>query len=185
MKLVKSIVDPGHRLSVCVDVRGRHIGIRSDIIAKLGDKPASNAAQFVATQFLRITDDPALGATVGDIHDRSLPGHEGRKRGHLRLRHVWVVTDAALPGAAHLAVKDTESMKVLYRTIVHADREADVDRAFGIYQEVDNSILDPVDPDQGPFKLLGGVDEKIKTFRRSDRSIHRAPLWCTPFTLIF
>jgi hypothetical protein len=50
-----------------------------------------------------------------------------------------------------------------------------VDRAFGVDQEIENPFVDPIDPDQGPFKLLGSVDEEIEALGTFDSGIHGTP----------
>ena len=95
--------------------------------------------------------------------------------GHLGLGDIRVVANTALTGAAHVAVHDTEPVEGSRGAIVHIDGETYVDGTFGVDQEVDDPFLDTVDPSQGPFELLGSVNEKVETLDGFDRHIHHSP----------
>src|SRR5207248_2481441 len=64
--------DPGHRLSIGVQVRGRDVAFRTDQDRDLGGVPPRQALQLTQRELLRLADDAALGATVRDPDDGAL-----------------------------------------------------------------------------------------------------------------
>ena len=151
--------------------------MRSNVVAEFRNEAARDAAQLVAAQAFRVADDAALAAAVGNIDDGRLPGHECGQRRDLGLADVRVVADSSLAGAPHVAVQNAKSVKGLDGAVVHVNGKADVDRAFGVDQEVDNAFLDPVDPAQGSFELLSSVHKEVETLGLSYGHIHDAPRW--------
>ena len=65
MESVVRVVNPCHRLVVCVHVWPRDVRIRADVVTEFADKTTCNSAQLAGTQLFRVTDDAAFGPTVG------------------------------------------------------------------------------------------------------------------------
>ena len=73
------------------------------------------------------------------------------------------------------AVHHAEAMESPGGTVIHVDGEPHMNRTFGVNQEIYDPFLDPIDPGQGPFELLGSINEKVETLGGFGRHIHHSP----------
>ena len=114
--------DPGHGLSVGVDVRRWDIPLRADDGHDHGRKAARHTTNLIFGHLHRVAPHPTFGPAVGDIHHSTLPGHQGRQRSDLAEVHVRVITDAALARSSGTGVLDAVARENLDQAVVHHDR---------------------------------------------------------------
>src|SRR5436190_16839352 len=112
--------DPGHRLLVGVHVRSRDVFFRSDKIEQLCRVPTSHSLKFAHGHLLRVTNDPALGATERHIHNSALPGHPCRQGSHFIKIHVRRISNPTFCRTSCEIVLYSKSLKYLNATRVHA-----------------------------------------------------------------
>ena len=110
---------PGHGLLVGVHVGRGNILFRPDEVDDLRCVASGHALQLAPAHILWVADDPALGATEGDVDHRAFPGHPTGQRPHLVQAHVRRVADAALAGTAGNRVLHPEAGEHLHVAVVH------------------------------------------------------------------
>ena len=115
--------DPGHRLSVGVDVGSRDVAIGTDQQLDLGGVAARERLQLLRAHALRIADDAAFRPAVGDADDGALPRHPHRQRLDLVQGHRRVVADATLARTACRVVLHAVAREDLHDAVGHAHRE--------------------------------------------------------------
>ncbi len=61
------VEDPRHRLSIGIDVGGGDVGVWSNVVAQRGNEAPGDPALLVGGEVGRITGDPSLGSSKGDV----------------------------------------------------------------------------------------------------------------------
>ena len=168
--------DPGHRLAVRVHVRRGDVPLGPDDDADLGRVAAGQALELAQRELLGIDDDAALGAAVGDVDDRALPGHPHRQGLDLVEGHALVVADAALGRAAAQVVLDAIAGEDLDAAVVHLHREVDDQLAPRLAQDPAQAGIE-VQPLGRQVELLLGHLPRVD--RRAERLV-RSP-WSAVF----
>ena len=74
---------PGHGLLVGAEVGGGDVEIGADHEDDLGGVAAGEVLPLARRELARVAADAALGAAVGQAHERALPAHQHGERGHL------------------------------------------------------------------------------------------------------
>ena len=92
--------------------------------------------------FLGSTTTPPLAPPYGMLTQRALPAHPHRQRADLVERHVLVVADAALPGAAADVVLDAVPGEDLHVAVVHGDREVDGELALRDAEHTAHAVVE-------------------------------------------
>ena len=119
----KGVHDPGHDLGVGAHIRRRNVALRPDERADLGDIAAGHLFQLTLAELFGLDNHAALGAAVGQIHERALPGHPHGERAALVQRDVGVIAEAAFDGAFGGIVLDAKAGEHAHLAVVHLDRE--------------------------------------------------------------
>ena len=95
----------------------------------------------------------ALRASVGDVHDGRLPGHQLGKRAYLVEVHLGVEADPALVGTARPVVLHAVAGEDVHLAVAEAHRHLDLDLAVGGPQHGGNVV--------GQLESLGGDSEPV------------------------
>ena len=128
--------EPGHHLLVGAHVRRHHVGVRPDERNHFLHVAARQRFQFALRNGGEIDPDAALGAAIGQAHQRAFPAHPDRQR-----RDLADIDRRGKPGAA-LGRAEREVM--LYpvalehrdRAVVAMDRTGDDHRPLRQQQAV-------------------------------------------------
>ena len=135
--------DPGHRLTIRVDVRCRDVAIAADENRDLCREAARHVLELVQRELARIDDDAALGAAEGDVDHRALPGHPHRESLDLVERDVRVVADASFGGSAVDVVLHPITGEHARMAVVELDREMAGELALHFAKNVPQPWLEP------------------------------------------
>ena len=100
-------------------------------------------------ELARVDVHAALGAAVGDVHDRRLPGHQLGQRAHLVEVDLGVEADAALVGPARAVVLDAVAGEDVDLAVAEPDRDLNLDLAVGGAQHRGDVV--------GQVEPLGGL----------------------------
>src|SRR3989339_306793 len=133
--LRKLVHHPGHHLRGGVDIRGRHILLRADDPSDLVDVGPAQPLLFTLGHLLGVADHAALPAAQRQVEQGTLPGHPGGQRADGVYGLIGMETDSTLAGSLGVVVLDAESLEYLYRSVVHADRNRNVEFARGHPQD--------------------------------------------------
>ena len=79
------VVDPGHRLSIGVQVGCGDVGVRADVVSECADEPASDPPFFLDRELAGVAGHPALGTAERNARQGTFPCHPGGERHHLVL----------------------------------------------------------------------------------------------------
>ena len=123
--------DPGHDLGVGTHVGRGDVAFRADEEADLGGIAPGQPLQFAAAQLAGVDDHAALGAAVGQVHQRAFPRHPHGQRAAFVQRHLGVIADAALGRAFDGVVVHAKAGEHAHMTIVHAHGEMHDQLALG------------------------------------------------------
>ena len=126
--------DPGHRLGIGVDVRRGDVALGADEHLDLGRVATSQVLQLAAAELLGVDDNATLATAEGNAGDGALPGHPHRERLDLVDADVLVVADAALGRPTAEVVLNAETGEYTHASVIHLDREVDVQLAPGLTQ---------------------------------------------------
>ena len=165
MKLIVSVVDPGHGVFVGVDVRRRNIGVRPDIVAKFVDETPSDAPKLGLAQAFRIANHTALGPAEGHFHQGTFPSHQRGQSSDFFDRDVGMIANTALARAQHSIMQDPVAAKRLNRAIFHLDGKANRQCALRQLEEFDQASLQAAEMLMRALKLLLCNLEWIKILR--------------------
>src|SRR5262252_4650112 len=168
----KRVHDPGHYLCVRVYVGGWDVAIRTHEDGDLGREPPRHVLEFAESQLSRIDDDAAFGTTVGDVDDRTFPGHPHRQRFDLVQRHVRVEPDAPLGRTSGDVVLDAVAGENLDPPVVHLNREVAGELALDLAQDLAELRLQPADLRRRIELALGGAP-LVGLLPNLDRRGHR------------
>jgi hypothetical protein len=179
MQGVVGVVDPGHGLLVGVEVGRRDVRVGADVVAQFVHEAAGDAPELGLAEALGIAHHPAFGAAERHLHQRALPGHEGRQGGDLMLRHLGVIADAALAGPEHVVVQHPVALEGADRAVLHLDRKAHADGALGRLEKLDQAALETGQVGPRPAELLalnlegiGMLDRAFRCLIRFTVSVH-------------
>ncbi len=131
---------PGHGLLVGVHVRSGDILFRTDDLDDLGGEAAGHALQFAARHGLGIADDPALGATEGNVDHRALPGHPGGEGAHFVEVDLRGVANAALGRTARHGVLHPIAGEQFHAAIIHLNRNVYREFALGLAENLPQTL---------------------------------------------
>ena len=124
------------------DVGGRHVLQGADQLGDLAHPAAADLLLLAVGELAGIADHAALAAAQGDVDHGRLPGHPGGQGPHGVDGLMGVEADAALRGAAGVAVLDAEAAEDLHRAVVHADGDGEVEFADGVAQQVAGALVE-------------------------------------------
>ena len=116
---------PAHHLGGGVNIRGRHVLARADVLPHLPDPAAAQAFLLIDGKRGGVHDHAALAAAQRDIGHGALPGHPHREAAHGVEGLSRVEAYAALVGAARVVMLHAEAGEDFQRAIVHAHRDAE------------------------------------------------------------
>src|SRR5690606_17720122 len=116
----------------------------------------------------RVALDAALGAAVGHVDERRLPGNQAGEGANLVQIDVGVVAQAALEGAAGVVVLDAVAAEVADGTIIHLDDELHFELPFGGDQEFSISLGQAQQVESALYEQVGRLGGVIHR-RRAPR----------------
>ncbi len=126
---------PGHGLAVGADVGRGDVKIGADVAAEREEEAAGDALELGLGEVAGVALHAALAATVGEPHQRALPGHHGGERLAVIEGDIFVVADAALEGPQDVRVLDAVALEEADVAVIHAHREVDDDLVLGLRQD--------------------------------------------------
>jgi len=112
-----------------INIGGRYVGLFADIVADGADIGPAEALQFGQGHLFGIADDAALGAAQGYVDHGCLPRHPCCQGADGVDGLVGVEAQAAFRRPSRIVVLDPEAVKDLGATVVHLDRQRDVEFA--------------------------------------------------------
>ena len=98
------VKDPRHGLLVGVNIRGRDVLERPDVVRNGPDVSARHQFEIMPGELQGIDNNAALGAAEGDVHDRTLESHQERELAGMLRAHLGMEANAALGRSACVVV---------------------------------------------------------------------------------
>ncbi len=153
------------------DVRSGDVLQGADVAGDLADPAAADLFLLTVGELAGVADHAALAAAQGDVNHGGLPGHPGGQGAHGVDGLVGVEADAALRGAAGIAVLHAEALEHLDGPVVHAHGDVEVELPGGGAQEVAATLVQA--------QLLGhGIELLLGHFERVEGFLgHKATPW--------
>jgi len=127
--------DPGHDLRVGVHIGCRDVALAAQDGQDHRGEAAGHALDLALGHAGRVDLDAALGAAIGDVNHRALPGHHGRQGLDLVEVDIRMIADATLAGATHRRVLHAIALEDLDRAVIHLDRDGHGQFALGLTQD--------------------------------------------------
>ena len=152
-----SIHNPGHDLGVGIHIRCRNIPLRTEQNTDLSGKTPRQTLKLTQRELTWFNDNTTLRPTVGNIDQRTLPGHPHREGTHLVDVDTGVVADPTLDWATTQVVLNTVAGKNFYRAIIEFDGKVDRQLALGYTQDRVYAISEPEQFGSGVELLLGDL----------------------------
>ena len=115
--------DPGHRLLIGAEIRGRDVEIGPDEKDDLGGVAPREGLALPEGERTGVAANAALGASVGQAHEGALPAHQHGQGRHLAEVDVEIVAETALGGPERGVVMDPISHEHFGLARVHSDRD--------------------------------------------------------------
>ena len=104
---------------------GRYIRVGADKVLDILDVAAGQPVQLAGGKLPWVHLDPALSASIWQVHQSGLPGHERGQGPHFFEAGFRMVADPAIVGAAGGVMLHSEAVEHPYLAVVHADRHLD------------------------------------------------------------
>jgi hypothetical protein len=134
---------PAHHLRRGAYIRRRDVGAWADVLPHLVDPAAAQPLLLGDGQRRGVDDDAALAAAEWDVGDRALPRHPRGEGAHGVDRLVRRPADAALGGAAGVAVLHAEAVEHAQGAVVHAHGDAEVELPQGPAEYRADALVEP------------------------------------------
>mmetsp|Transcript_3025 Transcript_3025/g.8244 ORF Transcript_3025/g.8244 Transcript_3025/m.8244 type:complete len:427 (+) Transcript_3025:791-2071(+) len=171
---------PRHLSRSGVHVGRRDVLIRADDFLDGHHQLARELFHLALAHALWVDRDAALGAAKRDVHDGSLPGHEGRQAAHVVDVNLWVEAQPAFERPAAVVMLHPERVEDLDLAVVQLHHQLDAD--FALRHDQEALQLGRV------VQLLQGLADELVRVLRMRRS-HPPPLlvlmlWL-PFVQVF
>ena len=135
MVLAVLVHDPGHLVGAGAHVGSRDVGVGAEQVVDRVDEPAGDPLEFPGRVLAGIDRHAPLGAAVGNVDDRRLPGHQGRQGSDFVKVDLGMVAKASLERATGIVVLHAVANKGGQLARVSLDRDLDLDLPLGRQQE--------------------------------------------------